>query len=180
MDKYIVPKSQLVSRYCPILLLIIYYRVSKRFSRATQGQSTSRSYQPLLLLFQSVYYISWYFQGFGNNLWRRQRQPLRQTYIRYPVALVKFDPDQPFRLRGIFDIVAAVVWEHGGVARGKVKGARNGATKKYRSPRGALMKVEPFLGLENIVIVITCNEEKLGRNLHLGASGVLEGRQALD
>lgn len=83
----------------------------------------------LLLLPQPPCNIHRNLQRRRHNFRRRQRQPLRQRDVHDAVGLVDFDPLQSFVEGGVFDVMACVVREDGGVAGGKVEGAGCGLAK---------------------------------------------------
>lgn len=63
------------------------------------------------------------------------------------IGLVDFDPDKRFGLRGVLDIVAAVVGENGGVSGAKVECTGFGISEEDGGASFTLVEVEPFLGL---------------------------------
>lgn len=62
--------------------------------------------EQLLLLDQALGDVERDLERVGHDVGGREGQPLRQRDVFYAFALVDLDPDEVFRLRGVFDVVA--------------------------------------------------------------------------
>ena len=65
--------------------------------------------KPQLLLLQTFHNVQGYLERAGDDILRREGQPLRQTYIRHAVALVEFDPHEGLIGGGVFHVMAYFV-----------------------------------------------------------------------
>lgn len=102
--------------------------------------------QKLLLLLEIIHNADRDLERAGNDIRRRESQPLSETDVSHPVRLVDLDPDQ---VRGprVSDVVARVVWEDSGVAGREVECARCGSADENGGLGVTLVEVEPFFRL---------------------------------